>query len=381
MASLGCLIGMLMLLNALQLYYDIQYLFTEKKDDVISPSYLEINKKVSLLNTLSVASSGFSPEEIADLRKQRFVKRVEAFTPSMFSIWAKGEVAGTPGIQFDMFLEGLPTDIIDVKSRKWDWQPGEEVVPIIIPSHYMALYNFAFAPSKGLPQLTKETVSSLTLKLEIRNKQGEKVYYKARVLDYSDRINTIMAPLSFIEWANKEYGEKELMKNPSRLLLEVDNPGNEKFVQYLSDKGYETNKDKLKGGKQLALLQIVLLVIGIVGVLIVVLSVMVFVLTFELLISRASGDIRLLIQLGFDYTSISRFFNRYFLTLFLGIQGVALLLVLGSRLWLTGIFDENGLAVEGLLNWMVLVWDALFIAAFAGASMWAIHRTVKRLAE
>lgn len=380
-AAIGSLLGTVLLLTALQLYFDINYLFTVKADDVISPSYLEVNKQVSLLNTLSVSTTSFTDAEIAEIRKQPFIRKVGVFTPTQFSMWLTGELAANlPKLQTDMFLEGLPNDMIDVKNSRWEWQPGQEEVPIIIPSYYLSLYNFAFAPSKGLPQITKGTVSRIPLKLEITNREGKHVFYKARVIDFSDRINTLMAPISFIDWANKEFGREQEQKRPSRLLLEVDNPSNPKFAAFLESKGYETSKDKLKGGKQMALLQVVLLVVAIVGVFIVVLSVLVFILTFQLLISRASDAIRLLIQLGYDYTVISRFFNRYFLRLFLSIQLVAFVLLVGIKWLLYQLFTENALEIPASPHWAVFVWGLVFLAAFSLSGVRAIHRTVRRLA-
>ncbi|MBX3101250.1 MAG: hypothetical protein KF690_01940 [Bacteroidetes bacterium] len=381
-AATGSLLGTLLLLTAIQLYFDITYLFTVKADDVISPSFLEVNKQVSMLNTLSVSSSSFSDEEIAEIRAQKFIRKVGVFTPTQFSMWLTGELsANLPKLQTDMFLEGLPDDMIDVQNNRWNWEPGQKEIPIIIPSYYLSLYNFAFAPSKGLPQITKGTVTRIPLTLEITDREGHRVYYKARVIDYSDRINTIMAPISFINWANKEYGREQEGKRPSRLLLEVDNPSNPRFAAFLEAKGYETSKDKLKGGKQMALLQVVLLVVGVVGVFIVILSVLVFVLTFQLLISRASEAIRLLIQLGHDYTTISRFFNRYFLRLFLGIQLIAFALVVLVKLLMYQLFTENALEVPAYPHWAMFLWGLLFTLAFSLSGVRAIHRTVRRLAD
>ena len=63
-----------------------------------------------------------------------------------------------------------------------------------------------------------------------------------------NRLNTILVPEDFMNWANSTYGE-EKEKSPSRLILEVNNPADERIAQYFQQQGYTTESDKLDAGK------------------------------------------------------------------------------------------------------------------------------------
>jgi hypothetical protein len=384
LASIGALIGMQRLLNALQLYYDLNYLFTVKKDDVIANTYLEINKDLSLLNTLSVVSTYFTEKDLKALEARPEVKRVAPFTSTKFSIWAtvKGSdiMPGIPDFNSDFFVEGLPDNMIDLKSHKWRWHPGDAEIPLIAPRSQLTILNFAYLPSKGVPSIPEEMVFRIPIRLEIRHPEtNEKIFFKARVIALSDRVNSVVAPLTFVQYANATFGKE--IKPPTRVLVEVDDPGDPRFHAFLEDQGYETNLEKLNGGRLRAVLSILFLVVAVVGGFIVLLSVLVFVLTFELMIGKASGDIRLLIQLGYPHVRVSRLFNRYLLSLFLCIQLVAFLVLFLTKYLLNQQFKAYALEVLPGVHWAVFAWGLLFALVFSLFGVLALRQTVKKLAH
>ncbi len=70
-AAVGTFIGLLLLLQAVQFYTDLQNLMNGTSNNHDN-GYLMINKKVSLLNTIGGAST-FSEAEINALKSQDFV--------------------------------------------------------------------------------------------------------------------------------------------------------------------------------------------------------------------------------------------------------------------------------------------------------------------
>ena len=68
-------IGLAIIVGGLQFYEDAGSLWTSD-DSFIKTDYLVVNKKVTSSNTWGDSDSEFSQEEIADLRKQPWVRDV-----------------------------------------------------------------------------------------------------------------------------------------------------------------------------------------------------------------------------------------------------------------------------------------------------------------
>ena len=67
----------------------------------------------------------------------------------------------------DLFFESVPDAYVDVNSEQWYFDFEEPVVPIIIPRNYLNLYNFGFAQSRSLPQLSEGVMGLLNLEIRI----------------------------------------------------------------------------------------------------------------------------------------------------------------------------------------------------------------------
>ena len=84
---LANLFGMMIVLLSVQFYKDVIPVFT-KGDSFMKKDFIIATKKVSTLGTFTNKNNAFSPEEIADLKKQPFTKTIGAFTPSQFKVSA-----------------------------------------------------------------------------------------------------------------------------------------------------------------------------------------------------------------------------------------------------------------------------------------------------
>lgn len=62
---------------------------------------------------------------------------------------------------------------------------------------------------------------------------GRVEQYKGNIVGFSNRLNTILVPQSFMEWANQAFAsEKEAQ--PSRLIVEVKNPTDTAITDYFN---------------------------------------------------------------------------------------------------------------------------------------------------
>ena len=169
-ASVGTLFGFLMLIISLQMYFLFKEMLKNQKD-ILGNQYLVIQKKISLLNTLSISNSAFSNEEITEINKLNGVQHTASFRSNAFQANAfieKGSNELIPQLYTDLFFESIPDDFIDIKNDNWNWPGRDSSLPLILPKDYLNLYNFGFAPGQNLPQISEKTIQMLRFNVRIR---------------------------------------------------------------------------------------------------------------------------------------------------------------------------------------------------------------------
>lgn len=292
------LIGMSIVLLAFQFYFDINPLFTGK-DKLLKEDYLTITKKVGILGGLSSRSNGFSQNEIDDLKKQPFVKNVGAFTPSQFNVFG-GFNSQKLGIAFntEMFFESVPDQFIDVASDSWRFSPVDNTVPIILPKNYLDLYNFGFAQASSMPRISEQLIGLINLDISITGRNGLRQQMKGRIVGFSNRLNSILVPETFMTWANQQYGGTP--SEPARLIIEVSNIADPNLSGYFKDKGFEISGDNTTASKMSFFLKIIIGIVVSVGILICVLSFFILVLSIYLLLEKNMNKLKTLRLIGYS---------------------------------------------------------------------------------
>ena len=368
-AILGAFLGLFLLLTAIQLFHDIRALTEGKGED----RYVLINKKVNIFNTLG-ASSAFSQEEIDTLRQQDFIVSVGKFTPSTFQVSASSSMMG---FYTELFFEAIEDKYLDIHPRKFKWKAGQQEIPVIISRDYLALYNFGFAPSQGLPQFTPNTIKKVSVDITIKGR-GLRQTLSGRIVGFSDRINSVLVPQDFMDWANEKFGNQS-KNNIARLILATDNPYSPTLQQFLKDQNYEVASGKLIGGQVGLVINIVLGLVAFIGFMITILSILVFTLNFELIISRAQAAIGLLMQLGYQPTQISQLLINRLLRIFGTVLILALLLLIVGHFILSKWLASQSFAIPAGLHWQVYVATLLIGGLFFVLNKNHIEKKVKNL--
>jgi hypothetical protein len=262
--------------------------------------YIIISKRVSALGGLLNKQSGFTADEVEELRQQGFARSVGEFTPSNFKV-STGISMAEAGVNMGtaMFFEAVPDEYVDVNLQKWNFDESSDVVPIIIPRNYLNLYNFGFAKSRGLPQLSEGVMGLIQMDIYMTGDNGEKLQYKGNIVGFSNRLNTILVPQKFIDWANNRLSP-EKKNNPSRLIVEVENAADASMAKYLQQKGYETENDKLDNSKMTYLLRVVTAVVAGVGAVISILSFYILMLSVFLLLQKNTVKLQNLMLIGYS---------------------------------------------------------------------------------
>lgn len=299
---LANLCGMVIVLLSVQFYKDVLPVFTQG-DSFMKKDYVIVSKKVSTLGSLVSKGATFSKTDIAEMQEQPFAKKTGAFTPAQFEVSAGMGMAGMQ-LSTAMFFESVPDEFVDVRLEGWTYREGQDEIPIIIPRNYLNLYNFGFAQSRNLPQLSEGVMGMMTLDIRLSG-QGRTEQMKGRIVGFSNRLNTILVPQAFMDWANVTFGKGE-ENAPSRLIVEVDNPADDRIAKYFKDKGYDTEGDKLDAGKTTWFLKMIVGIVLSVGLIISVLSFYLLMLSIYLLLQKNTKKLENLLLIGFSPAAVAR---------------------------------------------------------------------------
>lgn len=343
MAVTGLSVALLLILAAVQLQVNYNHLLHGKSNQDSVANFLVLNKVVT---TETVGATALSAADIQQLKQQPFIDEIGLLTPSGFKVSAQGGSGQLP-FYTDLFFESVPDKFIDVVDKDWTWNEESQYVPVIIPNMFLDLYNFGFATSQGLPQLTQDLVKSLPLKISIATPAGSIPYY-ARVVGFSDRISSVLVPQVFMEWANKRFGNAHTQ--PSRVVIKTSDPGNPQLVDYLKKHGLTTDADKTRFSKYRQIVNTVVNISGVTGALMLLFALLIFTLFIQLTIASCKDEITLLITLGAAPKQLYRFLMRRFFPSNVVVIAVVLVVIAAGQFALAEFLQQQSMYVMHLIS-------------------------------
>jgi hypothetical protein len=328
LAIFGCLIGFFLILASVQSILNFKHLFADSKQGIGS-QYMVINKKVSVLNTLNVSKSTFTKDELTKISAHPSIQKFSTFIGNKFEADAYLELKEGPNpakLRTELVLESVDDDFIDTDLGKWKWTPSEaNEIPIILPNDFINLYNFTFAPSRGLPQISKNTISKFGFSITLKgnNQVGE---FRGKIIGFSDRISSMLVPISFMNYANNRFGDPEKINDTSayRIIVAVKPNELSKFQNFLTENNLETNQEILRNGKFVGLMYLFISIIFIIGLVITVNAFTGFILYFHLLIYRSRNEIDSLLRLGYPHIKLVKNYLSRIAYIILPLVAVAL---------------------------------------------------------
>lgn len=308
MAVTGLFIALLLILAAVQIQSNYkQILYSKTSQDSIA-DFLVINKTITDKN---VGQATLSNAEINDIKQQPFIEKTGTLTPSRFRVGVQSISKQIP-FYTDFFFESVPDEFLDVKTPDWQWNETSSYIPMIIPNMFLDMYNFGFAQSQHLPQLSQELVKNLPVQIDIQTSNGVVNYY-GRVVGFSDRISSVLVPQSFMNWANKKFGT-DVNVQPSRVIIQTKNAADTKLTDYLFKHNLSTNAEKTRFEKYRGVINSVVIISWITGALMFLFALMIFTLFIQLTIASAKEEIGLLITLGAAPKQLQRFLLKQFIS-------------------------------------------------------------------
>lgn len=346
----------MLLLCSLQLYINIQKLLDNDNPRKSGSDFISVTKTVTNENMGQPEKTLFSPADIEELKKQPFIEDAAPLLANQFRVQAS---AGTI-IPFmtDLFLEALDEKFMDTVPPEFTWKEGQETVPIIFSADFLEVYN-VLAPGQGYPQISEETMTRVQILLTCFGPAG-KENFRASIVGLTSRVNSVLVPEEFLNWANKRYGGTADMLT-TRVFIKTKDANNPEFLHFLDQKNYSVNKDKVKFGRVKAVLQTVVSGLGIFGLLVVVLALMLFSFYLQLIIAKSKDNLQLLLMLGYEPRWLTRVVAKRWVPTYI-------LIVIGALVassLLQWIVYKNTIGMEAtmdpMLHWSVWAFSAVLI--------------------
>lgn len=380
LSSIGTIIGLCLLLIAIQVYIDVNYAI--ENNDNNNDQYLVIKKKITTLNTIGIKSSSFSKTDIEDLESQSFVSELAPFKSGNgieVMVIMSMEGGNFPPFSTLAFFESVPDRFIDVETKDWNWKEGDQEVPIILPNTFLDAYNYGIAPSMGAPQASKSLISSIKFKLKISGRKGNTAFY-GRVVNFSDRVNSILVPENFLNYLNTDYGDKEVTAS-SRIIIATANKSNPAIEEYLTQNNYETNKDQLKESIIQQITSSLFYFLISIGLIIVFLAALLFLLYGQIIINKSEKEIKTLLILGYTWQTITKTVITLFAKIYAIVTLVSFIILLIFKLifkpWLANKVD---LILPNSIATVTFVVGLAFILLFLFINYINISKSIKKIA-
>lgn len=371
MAAIGLGIAMLLILVALQVHRNFSELLYGEKNQNERADFLVINKKITNEMMGRPDMTTFTKEELQDFAGQPFVQDFGVITAAQFNVKM---VADQLGFSTELFFEAVPDSFIDVKSDEWKWQPGQQVIPVIVPRDFVDMFNFGFALGNSIPQFSEETIKTLNPGIVISQglRTGE---FAGKIAGFSDRISTVLVPQSFMDWANGVYGTG-VAKAPSRVIIKTKDPSSTVLAEYLEKHGFATDTEKTKYSKIRGIVQTIVSVVGFFGLVLLMFALLVFSMFIQLVIASCKKEIRLLITLGAAPRQLQRYLLKQFVPLYIAIGLLALLVVAGLQWWASGVLAKHNMFVPQYPSIVAVLATVVILALVYFVNLFSVKKHI-----
>lgn len=342
-ARIGLGISVFLLLLAIQIQTNFQYLLNNSNNKDSIADFLVINK---VLDNNNLGNTELPKELIQEIAAQPFVASVGQLSPSRFKASIQS-ISNQFPFYTDISFESVPADFIDTKDIAFTWNPNANYVPVIVPNMFLDIYNFQFSLSQNLPQLTPSIIKMFVFKLTVYGKNGP-VNFNAKIVGLSDRISSMLVPTEFIKWGN-QYAGSEANQAISRVVIKTNDPSNPALGEFLKKNNLRTNTEKLRFSKYRKIIDIVVSTAGITGFTMLAFALIIFTLFIQITIANCRQEIILLITLGVSPKQLSKFlFHQFYPRNFISIL-VSTILIIGVQFFLQQLLEKQMILIPKLI--------------------------------
>lgn len=367
---IGLGIGILLLLTSLQMFINLQQLMRTGSIRKEGFDYISITRSVTNENMGQKEKHLFTRAMVDDIRQQPFISDAAPLEANLFQV--ELSAGGILPFSTNLFVESIEEQFLDTLPPGFGWQPGQALVPIIVSSDFLEIFN-VFGPSYGLPQVSPETASGIPVLITVYGDAGREENFTGRIMAFSDRINSVIVPKSFLDWGNITLKGKKA-EYFSRIYIKTKDANDPNLLNYLDQQAFKVNKDKTKFGRMKQVFEGIFTGLGVFGILVVVLALLLFSFYLQLVIARSRDSIRLLLTLGYSPNWLSRHFTQRFIPVYIMIIVAALLLTALMQFAFHRWVMYNRPELQSFPHWSVLLTAIVLLAL----SVWANYKLVRK---
>lgn len=378
-ATVGALIGLTSLCLSFQLMMDVQS-FHSGEEELFGPNQIIIQKKVTKFSTLGMNNTDFTKEDLQVLNEKEFITDVAPFKSVDFQI-AISDVPGDGLPQFyaDAFFNSIPDRFMDVDAE-WGWDENSEYIPIVLPRSFVMLINYGIAQSQGFNQISEELLMAARLNIHLKGKEKKEIKM-GRVVGFSQKIQSILVPEAFLDYANATYGSGNQLP-PNRVFIEIKDDSYGELEDLMEEMNLDIAKSAIDVVKVKTIIGVIIGIFGVAAILITLLSLMGFVQYSQLALSKASYEITTLLRIGYPVQHIVKTFIKRLTIIFGAIAIISIVIMLIIKLFIVNTWlENNGIHLERSSILPTVILAISCFGLFVGANFINARKTVRNLGK
>ncbi len=357
-AMIGAFFGITFLVTSI--HYLIKVSEFGEGSEILGPNTIIVQKRVTDANILGMSSTDFSKEAVEELEKLSFIEEVKPVVSNNFDVYFETKDDKLP-MKFgtDVFIQTVDPAFLDVKSKDWKWQEGDESLPIIMPRDFIVMLN-TFASAQGIPQVSEDLAKKIRFKISIRNKERTKSeWHYAHIIGFTSSVSAILVPETFMKHGNDNYSDGTEQKI-TQLMISGKEGQFGKVEEYMTENGLESRESQMAVSRLKSIVGTLVLVVLGVSVIAVFVSGLVLLQYMQLLITRNMYEVRTLMRIGYHPNNIVGKFFVYFMIIFGIVIAVGFTSFLIIKVFLDEMFESGGIYIgEEMTMWSI---SALLIA-------------------
>jgi hypothetical protein len=316
-------------------------------EDILGDNTMIVQKKVTSFNSMNMAKTDFSESEIENIKKQSFNVAADPIINNSFGVYFETNSDMIPKFGTDVFVQSINDKFIKIDAEKWNWNEGDEFVPIILPRDFLTMLN-TFASAKGIPQVSDEVAKSVDFRFRLYNEEGKK-FQDVRIVGFTSEVSSILVPHSFMEYGNKNFKSKQPSK-VTQLMLTVKENEFGKLEEFMNNRALETKEASKIVGKLKSVAGTLFSVLIAISIITVFLAGLVLIQYAQLLISKNEYEIRTLLRIGHAPKVITMKILRYFVIVFAIITGISILAFVLAKIYIDKMLIEGGIQIDTSLT-------------------------------
>lgn len=340
-AVFGSFLGVTFLVTSIHYLIKVQE-FGEGAD-ILGPNTIIVQKKVSNSGTMGMTSTTFSEIEIKKIQDMKFIKDVQPVVSNNFRVMFGTKDPLVPPFSTDAFVQTIDPDFLDVKTDKWNWEKGDDFVPVIMPRDLFVMLN-TFMSASGMTQVSDDLV--MQINCEFKLSYGRNVeHLNCRVVGFTNQVSAILVPESFMEYGSENFSDGTPQKITQILISGKENEFG-LVEEMLEKRGLESRNSQMVVGRLKSIVGTLFIVIMSISIITVLVSGLVLIQFMQLLMSRNAYEVRTLMRIGYHPKRIIRKFFLYFVRIFGIITAIGFGAFMLLKFILDGVFASGGVSID-----------------------------------